>query len=946
MVRSLTLIYAFKRFIRSWKLFLALLLGVLLASTFFAGINIGADTVAKQALDQQLSQISVDIVVGSDYSYPERVLSSTNATEVASAVSSLEGVNDTEVISRTWGPAELLDGNSTLLGLVSLVGISNNSQVYGGWMGGAPSILENETYVWGGSRNAGKFQKGETIRINITASVDFGGGNITQISFPLNLTVAGFAEFDDHALSILSGQYSGGQYYVSPVVFASQNYIPDYDILVVNWEETFVRLIDFIYELSPYFSSIDTEILVHIDRESLISPWDISMSQDRVSALTLQIENKVSAYGLSTRNNLRFALSMYQTLSMGMRFSFIAVALPVFFVAWYMGMTVSDVTFNLRRREIGLLLTKGFSKGQLFEIFLSETFLIGLIAGVAGITLSLLLNPFFIQAVGGQFVGTPIVGSSTVIITVAFGIAITLLSTFRSARRASKLEAVDALRQYMSVEEVKPYKRTWPWIAFLLGSYKICILLLGINMTAVMMRYIGGNVLVMILLAIATVLDGVLTYIGPLLFFWGFTKIFIRGSLKFQQVTTKAARFLGDLGALATRNVQRNSARLASIAFLIALIIGYSFQVVGSLASEQDYVIRDVYYNVGADIGVSLSSTTNASAIMSNITNLPSVSSAALEYSFDGQWSGGPMSLRVVDSEAWLATAYYESEWFASTDVENAFHSLASNNDTIILELIIARLLELNIGDMISVTFRESVKELEIVGFFGREPSEGTTGIQPYVDSYNILSDWSYIPEGLYHELSDDISYSSAKILVKLESGANGKTVAEQIRELDSDTSWVYSVEEQLETRQSDPLGTGIANIQRLGIAFAILAASVGTTLVALVSLKERGREASLMSVRGLSYKQLIVMLLTENLAIIMFAVLLGALVGLIFVHGSIAATNIINPSIVAHRMVFPIDSLLLLASCVSLIFASTIIPVIIVARRYVSKLERMVRVG
>jgi len=57
--------YAFKRVIRSWRLFAALLLGVVLASTFFAGINIGADTAAKQALDQQLNQVPVDIVVRS-----------------------------------------------------------------------------------------------------------------------------------------------------------------------------------------------------------------------------------------------------------------------------------------------------------------------------------------------------------------------------------------------------------------------------------------------------------------------------------------------------------------------------------------------------------------------------------------------------------------------------------------------------------------------------------------------------------------------------------------------------------------------------------------------------------------------------------------------------------------------------------------------------------------
>ena len=41
--------YAVKRVLRSFGLFAALFLGVMLAATFFAGINIGADTTAKAA---------------------------------------------------------------------------------------------------------------------------------------------------------------------------------------------------------------------------------------------------------------------------------------------------------------------------------------------------------------------------------------------------------------------------------------------------------------------------------------------------------------------------------------------------------------------------------------------------------------------------------------------------------------------------------------------------------------------------------------------------------------------------------------------------------------------------------------------------------------------------------------------------------------------------------
>src|SRR5205807_8692863 len=53
--------YAFKRIVRSWKLYASLILGMMLAATFFGGINVAADTIGKQALDAELANTPVDI---------------------------------------------------------------------------------------------------------------------------------------------------------------------------------------------------------------------------------------------------------------------------------------------------------------------------------------------------------------------------------------------------------------------------------------------------------------------------------------------------------------------------------------------------------------------------------------------------------------------------------------------------------------------------------------------------------------------------------------------------------------------------------------------------------------------------------------------------------------------------------------------------------------------
>ncbi|MCZ2856314.1 MAG: FtsX-like permease family protein [Candidatus Bathyarchaeota archaeon] len=931
----------------------------MLASTFFAGINIGADTVAKQALDQQLSRVAVDIVVRAGWE-KESVWSSENATEVANLVSSsrIEGVVETEVISRGGWPIHLPDTNTTMH--FEVAGISEKSRVYEGLTvlpDGTPSLGVNETYVWVDSPSANDLQIGDVLPVNI--SVWLGG----EIRIPpqagwivLNLTVAGFVELDDKASLIALGQYYT---YSGPGILRanSQEYVYLQNLLIADWNRTFAELLDTVYAMSPSFGPVNTDILVYLDRGTLIGPWSIDEAVDKVKIITSQITNKVLNWGAYAENYLENVLNSYRFVSQTMRLSFFVTGIPVFFMAWYMGATVSDVSFNLRRREIGLLLTKGFSARQLLRLFLAEAFLIGLAGGILGVVLGVFLTPFFGASGGYMFSEIPAIGLDTVILALIFSLFLVFLSVFRSARRASKLNAVDALKEYRYMEEVRPYKRKWPWAAFILGSYKIIMLLLGINLFAITAgRPPTYNIIAMILLNAWTAFDTfVLGYgisgftmglgLGPVLFFWGLTKLLIRGSMKFQELTTKATSFLGDLGALATRNVQRNPARAAAVAFLIALILGYSVQIIGVYASERDFTVRQIRFNVGADISVSLNTLTNASSVMAKLADLSDVESVTIEYAFSGRSSVGTVNLRAVDPEVWLATAYYEGELFTGSDVTTAVQHMTEDNNTIVLERSVASRLNLHVNQAISLTFGDlgmsKTNSLKVVGFFGLESQQ-----TPFFGYSSVSSFWSYVPEGFYDMVSDGV-YASGRILVKLNTGADGKAVVDQIRGLDLDNVGVVNaVAEQLEEWQSNIMISGSLNVQRLGVAFAVLAASLGTALVTFVSLKERRKEVSIMCVRGLSFKQLITMLLTENLAVVVFAVLLGAVGGLLIVRGNVAAANITpySYSPLTHHMVFPMDTLLTLISCFALVFISTIIPVIIMAKRYTSRLERIVR--
>ena len=919
------LAYAFKHVFRSWKLFLALLIGITLACAFFAGIDIKANTTAKQALDQQLSTIAIDMKANID------TLNTTKMQEARDKILNIEGVKDAEIISSAWTQIEV--PNQDWPYPVRIVGITDNSHVYDGWFNRPNEIGENETYIVEGSPLADKFADGDIIH------VDFSGYIHDENPISLNLTVKGLAQLDDKAYSIASG-YT----WMRTMIRTMELSRPGECLLIVSWEKTVQGILDEAQRLTSRAGFEDTSLLIYLDRDALINPWDIDSSINNIRILKNQIENEGAPLGLgSVQNNLEWALTAFQYMSMGIRFTFTVVSLPIFFMAWYMGTTVSNVSFNLRRREIGLLLTKGFSRGQILRMFLTETVLIGFIGGMLGVFLGFLLNPLFTQFSPDALFNPQMISPYTMIFTVAFGIIMALFSTFSSAKKASQLPTVDALREYLPLEEMKPYKKRWPWVAFILGTYKIIVYILGINMwlelTRIMWR---GNFILILLAGIFMFIDMILNYIGPLLFFWGFTKLFIQYSLKFQELTAKAAKFLGDLGVLATKNVRRNPARSAAIAFLIALIVGYAVQVTGQLATEQDYAVRQVYYQVGADIAVYVNYASDAPKILNDIIANSSghIQNATIEYLFSAYLpAGSGVTVKAVESQSWLKTSYYEGNWFSGKDVTTAFNNLAADKNTIILERSVAKLLNREVGEDITLRFGSRTKTLEVVGFFGPEPSEQ----QSVIVQQTFMRYWSFISEELYEEISSQVS-ASAKILLKLQSGVDGKNVAENIRNLDLNVSYVDSFAEEWEEAQTDVMVIGMLDVQRLGIVFAVLAASVGTALVSTVSMKERSREATIMSVKGLSYKQLVMMFLTENLALVVFSITLGFVVGLIVVYGYISSINASIVSLVQHRLVFPLDTTLMLFSCIALIFISTILPIIIMSRKYVTKLERMVR--
>jgi ABC-type antimicrobial peptide transport system permease subunit len=955
------LMYPLKHVFRNWKLFTALLIGVTLAATFCAAIGVKANLSAEQSLDKQLNNITTDISFQADLNQSNLALAYKNITEIPS-------VKTVNMVAGFSSPISVSSDNYTTSWYTQIYSFPNNSQITNEWENKPlDGIPENQTYILAGSSLAQQVQIGD----NITTMIQFPTPKYWNTSSVyVNFTVAGFAELTDKGYLLLTNNNGGIVYYsgsgfAPPPIYGgpSSNYRSP--LMIIDWNNTLEKL----WNSTLDSSTASITFSVNVDRQNLISPWNIQTSADNVNKIADTIQNQIMANYLSHGYLINFlgdSLSNYQNGFQVMLISFIIVSIPVFFVAWYLGSTVSDVSFNIRRREIGLLSTKGLSSGQIQRMFLTEALVIGVIGGLLGVVGGLILNQYYIGALDlPQLFASQMFTPAIAVVTIIFGVVLALTSVFWSSRKASKLPAVEALRDYMPLDS-KPRYRFVAWLALILGGYKIAVFGLGLNVQMLVSQWMfsGGNFFVSIIAGPIIFFDAVMTYVGPFLFFWGLTKIVIRDSAKFQSAASKISSVMGDLGALAAKNVRRNPARLAAIAFLIAFIIGFSVQVTGQVASQQDFVVRTVHAQAGADVTVNEVNASRAQPVFNDILgNITGISNATIQRTMYAPLSNSytQMQIRTIEPDTFAQSAYYEPGWFTGASINQMMKDLKGSNNTIILDRSVAKQLNLKLYDEVGIDFNSCPRKLRIIGFFGLETNEnvlpgfgsiGSSDLKSYINPMF----YSYVPANLFNmsEYSGIYTVESfqTQYLINLKPGVNGTEVANQIRSLDpTEISSVDSFDQ--EWQQSTAFNNiytysslQTLDVQGLGLIFAVLSASVGTALIAIVSLKERSREATIMSVRGLSYWQLVWMFLTESIAIITFSVILGVAVGVIIVYGTVtsANTSLYTAQLVTQHLVYPPTALITIGSYIALIYGSTIGAILVMTSQYVTKLEKMVR--
>jgi ABC-type antimicrobial peptide transport system permease subunit len=898
--------YAAKRILRGRGLFFSLFLSVAIAATLFSGILQGADAIGVAILDETLESAYVDIIS----SAPEKNVSETHYFEIDEIFGEVDGVDRVDHFIR-W-PVELQ--SPTINGTIQavLLALPEDSSLYGGLSIDGP-LENNVVYVDQSSTNATLILESDPLTLRFNTYTPY---NPPGFEYKYrNYTVAGSVTLDERTFTISLGRYN---IYLRDLIQSREDLgsRPKYNMILVT-EYTLEELLDPIFaEQRRPTKDQTTEALIMLDRETLINPWDVEGSINRLQGIVDDINTEGAEYFYTPRSYLQEILITVAQLSDQMRTSTVLVAIPVFFCAWYLGMTVSDVVFNLRRREIGLLFTRGMTHRQVLVILVFEGLIVSIFAALIGVLAGAAVLVFIIPGMD-FFEVLNSVNPLTFGATLLFSTLLSMTAVYRPAQEASRINIVDALREHSPIEEGLGDWHT-ALVAFLFGAYKIGMLYFGLRVD--MFEPSRGNLILTLLYSTWWGTDYLLSFIAPILLFWGFIKLFLRFVPGFQTALGALASIVaGDAAKFSAISSGRNLKRIAASTFMVALIMSYSVSVVGNVASTSDFMVQAVRQSVGADASVWLFEGEDIKNVKERISEIPGVIAIAEETHFTPVSGFGDTPIRAIDPLEWKEAAYTEPNW---VDPE-VFDAMAEDESAGIMEKGAAEAIQIDVGDVFLVKLRSKLYPIRIVGLFGKEPGESWVLQNPTV----------YVNEGFLVNVREK-NIEQRRLVVELADDVDLEAFKSTVAVIDRDVERVDVTELLMEKTLENIYLGGPRRMELIGAYFAGLVASLGVALVVSTLVRSRAKELTIMSIRGYSQSQMALSLLFENIGMDLLAIVLGGIIGYVSLKGQVELYNQMLAIMVERRIAFPWSAQLSLAIIVGLMLLATVAPILVVVRR------------
>jgi len=526
------------------------------------------------------------------------------------------------------------------------------------------------------------------------------------------------------------------------------------------------------------------------------------------------------------------------TTSVNQALSFFSTALLVFaFISLFVGAFTIYNTFSIivgqRTRELALLRIVGASRRQVFRSVLAEAAIVGFISSVIGLGLGVLaalglealLKGFGITLPSGSLVFSP----RTVVVGLAVGVGVTVVSAIGPARNAVRIPPIAALSDQPS-GEAGSLRRRFIWgaavavagLALLaIGLVKPVIIAVGIGAVGI---FVG---VAMLSPAVARPLSSVIG--RPL------------------------ARLLRISGRLGRENSMRSPRRTAQTAS--ALMVGLA--LVAAMAVFGASLSQSATSSVDDAISANLLVTTGngaggfSSALVAKAAAVPGVTESTAVYTGQCEIRGVISSLTAVATPHLSDTAILRM---------TAGSAAALSQGQLLIDTNTAKQDHLSVGDTVPVKFAKT--------------GAGTMTIGGIFDANALIG--KYLASAAFY-----ISHFTQPLPGAILLRTNGSAAATRAvtNAMAADPNAQVQTKAQFEHQQ-------VASVnQLLGLVYALLALAVIIALIGIVntlmlSVFERTREIGLLRAVGMKRRQVRAMIRSEAVILAIFGAIIGIVIG------------------------------------------------------------------
>jgi putative ABC transport system permease protein len=524
------------------------------------------------------------------------------------------------------------------------------------------------------------------------------------------------------------------------------------------------------------------------------------------------------------------------TSSINQALSFFSTALLVFaFISLFVGAFTIYNTFSIivgqRTRELALLRIVGASRRQVFGSVLGEAAITGLVSSVIGLGLGVLaalglqalLRGFGVTLPPGSLVFEP----RTVLIGLAVGVGVTVLSAIGPARGAVRIPPVAALDDRQSAASASLRRRfIWGTAVAVIGAV---LLGLGLAKPAIQLVGIGAAAL---FIGVATLSPALARPLSSV-------------------IGRPLPRLLGVAGKLGRENSMRSPRRTAqtAAALMVGLALVSAMAVFGASLSKSATSSAD--QAISADLIVTATGSGQLSnSVPATASAVPGVTASSVVYQGPFEFQNTLTSLTAVSTDHLADTVILRMT--AGTPAALAQGELLIDSTT-------ATSKHLSVGDSVHVRFaRTGPAVLRIGGIY-----QANALIGSYLVSAGFFgAHYSQQPPGA--------------LLLRTNGAAVDNAVTKALAPYQN---------LQVQTRAQFEQSQVSAVNQLLGLVYALLGLAVIIALIGIVntlmlSVFERTREIGLLRAVGMRRRQVRVMIRSEAVILAIFGAIVGIVIG------------------------------------------------------------------